>query len=291
MTTIIEDGRRRGENNMPADDTTTMTTTTRAGDWNMCGKTRMEEGSSVSEQQRQRAEIVVTTSGGGRDRLLLSSSASEEADDAALLPPPSAASVARESTSTPPQRTRTTAASSFYVAPQSNERIIVDDEAKKKKEGPPPPSLLLPKEVGESKTQIEEGLPLGGEASDTADNTTMHHHPQWQNFRQQHLMSTTIAHLTDQNNMLTRRVAMLEAENEEMGDEMDYLIREIIHLRVEKRGAGSFAIKEVDTSGGVGSLMYESLSEEGNNLDHYSYDDDDNDDEDDDEDDVDSHIF
>jgi hypothetical protein len=92
--------------------------------------------------------------------------------------------------------------------------------------------------------------------------------------------------------MLAHRVAMLEAENEEMGDEMDYLIREIIHLRVEKRGARSHAIKEVDTSGGVGSLMFESLSEEGNNHDHYSYDDDDDDnDDDDDEDDVDSDIL
>ena len=64
---------------------------------------------------------------------------------------------------------------------------------------------------------------------------------------------------------------------------MDYLIRKIIHLRVEKRvggGASSgngHAIKEVIVSGSIGSAMFESLSEEGNRRDYYSYDEDNDD--------------
>ncbi|KAL3763144.1 hypothetical protein ACHAW5_004647 [Stephanodiscus triporus] len=86
---------------------------------------------------------------------------------------------------------------------------------------------------------------------------------------------SAIAHLTEQNNILKQRVATLEAENEEMGDEMDYLIHEIILLRVEKKGQ-SHTIKEVDVSGSLGSLMIESLSEDGD-YDYYSYDDNDDD--------------
>lgn len=60
-----------------------------------------------------------------------------------------------------------------------------------------------------------------------------------------------------------------------MGDEMDYLIHEIILLRIEKKGQ-SHMIKEVDVSGSLGSLMGESLSEDGD-YDYYSYDDNDDD--------------
>ena len=74
----------------------------------------------------------------------------------------------------------------------------------------------------------------------------------------------------------------MEAENEEMGEEMDYLIREIIHLRIEKRvggasSGGGHAIKEVDVSGSIGSAMFESLSEEGDRRNYYSYDEDNDD--------------
>ena len=148
--------------------------------------------------------------------------------------------------------------------------MIVDAEAKK---GGDPPSLLRPpEEVDEDKTEIEgsEGVCVGGGGED-ADAM----HLRWHHRR--HL--STIAHLTEQNDLLTRRVAILEAENEEMGDEMDYLIREIILLRFEKRGgARTHAIREVDISGGIGSLMFESLTEEGNDHDYYSYDDDEEDD-------------
>jgi hypothetical protein len=158
---------------------------------------------------------------------------------------PSVASAAKVSTTQP----RLTELS--CDARQSNERIEI--EAKEP---------FLPPKVDENMTK-NEGL--------EADIDMMQ--LQWY-FRQN---LSTIAHLTEQNSLLTQRVAILEAENEEMGDEMDYLIREIIHLRVEQRGAKCHMIKEVDTSGGIGSVMFESLSEEGDH-DYHSYDDNSDDD-------------
>jgi hypothetical protein len=66
----------------------------------------------------------------------------------------------------------------------------------------------------------------------------------------------------------------LETENEEMGDEMDYLMDEILLLRRGKEGGVDMS-KNVDTSHSLGSLMFESLSEDGDD-DYDSYEDDDN---------------
>ena len=92
--------------------------------------------------------------------------------------------------------------------------------------------------------------------------------------RQYVLQLSTVAHLTEQNDLLTQRVAALETENEEMGDEMDYLMDEILLLRRGKEGGVDMS-KNVDTSHSLGSLMFESLSEDGDD-DYESYEDDDN---------------
>ncbi|KAL3821986.1 hypothetical protein ACHAXA_002972 [Cyclostephanos tholiformis] len=97
---------------------------------------------------------------------------------------------------------------------------------------------------------------------------------------QQHVSHvSTVVHLTEENQLLTQRVALLEAENEKMGNEMDYLMDEIILLRKKNKDRIEIS-KDVNTSGSFGSLMVESLSDDC----EYDYNSlDDGDDEDDDE--------